>query len=673
MVVTGTPGTKGPMRRLFGWFWRLFARPRPARPGRAPAPRRPSFEGLEERRMLAAGVSAVLPMPAPPTRDTLLTRLDPANLRTIEVGVQGSTSWDDILLGPDHNGSPSGAFVLTGPRGGRAARRVLVVVHDFTGDGLPDLAIHFGSAVQVRLGQADGSFRTAFQVVHRALAKPFTLAVGDFSGDGRTDLLAVSRPVNGPGKVVGLFLGNGNGTFTPVAHPPAGPHLVRAALGRAAQAGELLNAVWWRDRAAPVMLTPAETRTSPDLPDPRPFHALDAAASRATPDSDPTAEHPPAVGHPADPDGNPGDSTADPGPSPPRSGTPAEGRRSDPSTDGGGAPAHHPADGSRPDPLTDPTQSPAVAASAGGFVRTASLNEAGAAGTPAVAVADGTSGAAPAGDAEGDLASRVALGQAPDALAPTDRAQAEDRFWNLFADEVRRVGRAGAAPGTLAALGQPAAEVYAPRWHAAGLGGLLAQAFYLGSLKEAGARAEVGAAAVPGIDDAQMLLADLTQRLTEVATRLVQSFYLHFLGRAATAGEAGGWAGMLLGGQTEEQVLSAFLSTAEFYRHAAGLRPTGTADERFIHGLYTLLLGRPADDAELGAWLGALPTLGRGGVASAVLGSAEFRGRRVEAHFQDLLQRPPSPAELAGWVNSPFDLGTIRALLEANLPAPANA
>jgi hypothetical protein len=224
------------------------------------------------------------------------------------------------------------------------------------------------------------------------------------------------------------------------------------------------------------------------------------------------------------------------------------------------------------------------------------------------------------------------------------------------------LGRAAPAQaGTAAAAGAPS-----PARHSVGadLGQILAQAFYLANLKQVGTNPGPQAGLLQPPGDTRLLVADLVQRSTEAFTCLVQAFYAHLLGRAAAAGEAGGWVSMLLNGQTEEQVLSAFLSTAEFYTRAGALVPAGTGDERFIRALYDLLLQRPASDAEVSGWLGALPGLGRGGVASALLASVEYRSRRVEALYQDLLGRPAAPAEAASWAGSPFDLLTIRLLFE---------
>jgi hypothetical protein len=249
-----------------------------------------------------------------------------------------------------------------------------------------------------------------------------------------------------------------------------------------------------------------------------------------------------------------------------------------------------------------------------------------------------------------------------------DWVEKEESFWSVLAAEAGHqavAGATGMVAGTTPALLPPPRALSAHQWRAAGLGQILAQAIYLGTLKTSGAATGPGAGpmALQVPDDVRLLAANLTQRFTEAFTRLVQGFYVYFLGRAATAGEQSGWVGMLLSGQTEEQVLSAFLSTAEFYQRTWTLESAGTGDERFIQGLHRLLLGRPADAEELGGWLGALPQLGRGGVISALLASTEYRSRQVEATYQDVLQRPASSQEIASWVQSPFDLKTIRMLL----------
>jgi hypothetical protein len=89
------------------------------------------------------------------------------------------------------------------------------VVGDFNGDGIPDLAVtdRNPSKVSILLGNGDGTFRppTSFNVPW----PPRSLAVGDFDGDGTPDLAVTYTGFDfGPfGHEVGIWLGNGDGTF----------------------------------------------------------------------------------------------------------------------------------------------------------------------------------------------------------------------------------------------------------------------------------------------------------------------------------------------------------------------------------------------------------------------------------------------------------------------------
>ncbi len=84
-----------------------------------------------------------------------------------------------------------------------------VAVGDFNGDGKPDLAIaNSGSnTVSILLGNGNGTFKAAANYCVGSL--PESVAVGDFNGDGKPDL-AVANYASGN---VSILLGNGNGTF----------------------------------------------------------------------------------------------------------------------------------------------------------------------------------------------------------------------------------------------------------------------------------------------------------------------------------------------------------------------------------------------------------------------------------------------------------------------------
>ena len=63
-----------------------------------------------------------------------------------------------------------------------------VAVGDFNGDGLPDLAVanFFSNDVSVLLGNGDGSFQAPRNF--GAGSAPISVAVGDFNGDEVQDL-----------------------------------------------------------------------------------------------------------------------------------------------------------------------------------------------------------------------------------------------------------------------------------------------------------------------------------------------------------------------------------------------------------------------------------------------------------------------------------------------------
>jgi hypothetical protein len=128
-----------------------------------------------------------------------------------------------VLLG---DGSGDFAPAINSATGVTASTFILgsVAVGDFNGDGKPDMAVVNGSkadgAVSVLLGNGDGTFTPfANYFISGTLPTPVFIAIGDFNGDGKPDLVAADLN----GGMVSVLLGNGDGTFqAPVNYSDGG-------------------------------------------------------------------------------------------------------------------------------------------------------------------------------------------------------------------------------------------------------------------------------------------------------------------------------------------------------------------------------------------------------------------------------------------------------------------
>jgi streptogramin lyase len=151
-------------------------------------------------------------------------------------------------------------------------------------------------------------------------------------------------------------------------------------------------------------------------------------------------------------------------------------------------------------------------------------------------------------------------------------------------------------------------------------------------------------------------------RSNEAYAFIVNSLYSRYLGRKADTGGLIGFVSYLRSGGTEEGVASAILGSTEYYNRVSA----GSADPTcaFVQSLYHDLLNRTPAASEVAAWNSAIASLGRTSVASAFVGSAEYRSDVVASDYQNLLYRAAPPAENAGWVNSGLDLYSIELLFE---------
>jgi Ca2+-binding RTX toxin-like protein len=92
-----------------------------------------------------------------------------------------------------------------------------VAIGDLNGDGKADLVTPTPSSILTLFGNGTGSFAPALNF---PLVGAVDVAIGDFNGDGKADLAAATSSSNG--NLVSVLLGNGSGGFAPAINFPVG-------------------------------------------------------------------------------------------------------------------------------------------------------------------------------------------------------------------------------------------------------------------------------------------------------------------------------------------------------------------------------------------------------------------------------------------------------------------
>jgi hypothetical protein len=111
-----------------------------------------------------------------------------------------------------------------------ASQPMFLTVGDFNGDGQPDVAVFegcdqtcTGEAVSVFLNTGNGTFANAivYESGGTSMA-PQAITTGDFNGDGKTDIALLHCCTSTGQNLVGILLGNGDGTFQTAVTSPVG-------------------------------------------------------------------------------------------------------------------------------------------------------------------------------------------------------------------------------------------------------------------------------------------------------------------------------------------------------------------------------------------------------------------------------------------------------------------
>ena len=151
----------------------------------------------------------------------LTTRLLASGQRSIEAYYSGDSRYAPNLsagVAQTVNALPEHGFqsAVNYPAG---SYPFSIAVGDFNGDGIADLAVASPgdpAGVSVLFGNGDGTFQPPINCA--TSQSPWFVAVGDFNGDGQDDLVVANRATNN----VSVLLGNGDGTFQPAVNYATG-------------------------------------------------------------------------------------------------------------------------------------------------------------------------------------------------------------------------------------------------------------------------------------------------------------------------------------------------------------------------------------------------------------------------------------------------------------------
>jgi hypothetical protein len=189
-------------------------------------------EGLEERTLLTFGFPITSSLGAPTHSIAVGDFFTNSTTPDLVAVDPGNTTGDPghVSLFPGNGASGFGSSVVIESGGNPVA----AAVADFNGDGNLDVAIiHQNGTLSVYVGNGGGGFSPAPGSPYIVGTNPEGLVVGDFNGDGKPDIAVANEGTSTvPGNVT-VLLGTGTGAFTPAPGSPfaAGPDPVALAVG----------------------------------------------------------------------------------------------------------------------------------------------------------------------------------------------------------------------------------------------------------------------------------------------------------------------------------------------------------------------------------------------------------------------------------------------------------
>ena len=137
----------------------------------------------------------------------------------------------------------------------------------------------------------------------------------------------------------------------------------------------------------------------------------------------------------------------------------------------------------------------------------------------------------------------------------------------------------------------------------------------------------------------------------------VDRLYETFLGRSPDAAGSAYWVNAMLAGASEMDVARALIASPEF-------QADHPDDASYVTALYTTILQRSPNSAEVAGWVAALQNgASRDSLAVAFLNSSESYQLVLSSAYTDILHRAPDAAGYQGWLSQLLSGQTTPALV----------